>query len=118
MNLYLVFNISRHAATIADNSSAAWAWVTNLGNAIFEEIKFKVNSGSNYLDILTTDTLNIESQLEISQERKIAYDKMIGNDPELCEMQDTHEAFQLAIPLNFFFSYAPSVAFPSISIQN
>jgi hypothetical protein len=69
MNIYLVVQVNGHRATTAQETtdgwesddSVKWAWVNNLGNALIEELWFKMNSTSNYLEKLTTDTLNIES---------------------------------------------------------
>ncbi len=43
---------------------------------------------------------------------------MIGNVPELCEMQQSHPGFTLFVPFNFFFTYGTEVAFPSLALQN
>lgn len=101
-----------------NDSSVAWAWVTNLGNAMIRELRFTMNAATNYLDELTTDTLNIESQLNVPLDKLAAYNRMIGNVSELCTMQRSHPAFTLYIPLNLFFTQDLSVAFPSLAIQN
>ncbi len=75
LNMYVVVEIGGHRAKTTQETSdgwesddsVKWAWCNKLGNAILEEFWFKMNSTSNYLEKLTTDTLNIESQLEISQ---------------------------------------------------
>jgi hypothetical protein len=126
LNMYVVVELDGHRATTDAEATAGqefdesvkWAWCNNLGNAIIEEFWFKMNSTSNYLEKLTTDTMNIESQMEISKDKKYGYDKLVGNVPELCEMRREHEETRLYIPLNLFFSDHPSVSFPSLSIQN
>jgi hypothetical protein len=37
---------------------------------------------------------------------------MIGNVPELCNMNSSHPKYNLLVPLNFFFSKNPGTAYP------
>lgn len=81
LSLYMVVEVSGLdlSGTYSTDASAKWAWCTNLGNAIVKELRFSMNTSVNYLDELTTDTLNIESQLQIPLDKLHAYNRMIGN---------------------------------------
>ena len=61
MNLYIGLTISGYSLSDKTNNAIKWAWCNNLGNALFENIKFKLNSGTTYLDELTSDTMAIEA---------------------------------------------------------
>ena len=55
-----------------------------MGTAAISSLKFKLNTTANYIDELTTDSLNIEYQLGNDENKREALDKLFGNTQANC----------------------------------
>ena len=109
-NMYVAVKLN--AATKA----AAWGYVRRLGHAMVESCKIEI--GGSKIDEHYGDWLNIWYELthKVGQER--GYAKMIGDVNELCNI-DTNamRAYQMYVPLQFWFNRNDGLALPLIALQ-
>ena len=92
----------------------AWGYVRRLGHAMVESCKIEI--GGSKIDEHYGDWLNIWYELthKIGQER--GYAKMIGDVPELSNIDTTAlRAYQMYIPLQFWFNRNDGLALPLIA---
>jgi hypothetical protein len=99
------------------NSAGKCAFVRNLGHAMLNE--YEVQIGGSRIDRQTGDFMNIQQSLGLDSNKKAAYDKMIGNVPELTEMKNrsTETKYIMYIPLNFWFCRNVGLSLPMIALQ-
>lgn len=100
-------------AAVAAGGSA-WGYVNRLGHAMIETCKVEI--GGAKIDEHYGDWLNIWYELthKIGQER--GYAKMIGDVAELTNVNNNGlRAFQMYIPLQFWFNRNNGLALPLIA---
>ena len=118
-------NISRNGDAItkmhlkaklnATTGTAKWGYVSNLGNALIENVRVEI--GGSKIDEHYTDWLNIWSELTLKTGQKRGYDRMIGNVSELTRMSTNHDEYTMYVPLQFWFNRNNGLALPLIALQ-
>ena len=103
----------------------SFAWVKNIGNAAIAETELEI--GGSVIDKHYGDWLQIWQDLSSKIGQQRAIDKMIGNIPELTQintlsMEDPHnnllkKSYTLYTPLQFFFCRNNGLALPLIALQ-
>ena len=96
--------------------SKSWGYVNRLGHALISNVKIEI--GGSKIDEQYGDWLNIWYELthKVGQER--GYAKMIGDVPELTAITTiTKPAYNLYIPLQFWFNRNNGLALPLIALQ-
>ena len=103
--------------TVVDSAtSKSWGYVNRLGHALISNVKIEI--GGSKIDEQYGDWLNIWYELthKVGQER--GYAKMIGDVPELTAITTiTKPAYNLYIPLQFWFNRNNGLALPLIALQ-
>ena len=100
----------------SNNPSKSWGYVNRLGHALISNVKIEI--GGSKIDEQYGDWLNIWYELthKVGQER--GYAKMIGDVPELTAITTiTKPAYNLYIPLQFWFNRNNGLALPLIALQ-
>jgi len=98
------------------SSTLPWGYVRRLGHAIVQH--YKIEIGGSKIDEQYGDWLNIWYELthKVGQER--GYAKMIGDVPELNTINSVDKpAYQLYVPLQFWFNRNNGLALPLIALQ-
>jgi hypothetical protein len=95
--------------------NARWAWVTSLGHALIDNVELEI--GGTRIDKHWGEWLTIWNELsrKIGQDR--GYARMVGNVPELTQLNATHPAYTLWVPMRFFFCRFDGLALPLIALQ-
>ena len=93
-----------------------WGYVDRLGHAIIDNIKIRI--GQSDIDIHYNDWINSYYDLYSNQSHRERYDIMIGNIPELKNLQYEHDYYTLFIPLNFWFCKTSSLSYPICALIN
>ena len=113
-NIYV--NISLQESPFGGDGYAEWGYVRRLGLAIVQH--YKIEIGGSKIDEQYGDWLNIWYELshKVGQERGFA--KMIGDVPELTGLNSLDKpAYQLYVPLQFWFNRNNGLALPLIALQ-
>jgi hypothetical protein len=110
-NMYVAVKLS------AQNQSAiSWGYVNRLGHAMIESVKIEI--GGSKIDEQYGDWLNIWYELTHKAGQVRGYAKMIGDVPELTTVsQGPKNAYQMYIPLQFWFNRNNGLALPLIALQ-
>jgi len=93
-----------------------WGYVDRVGHAIIDNIKVRI--GQSDIDTHYNDWINSYYDLYSNQSHRERYDIMIGNIPELRNLEHEHDFFTLFIPLNFWFCKATSLSYPICALIN
>ncbi len=99
-----------------DTQTVAWGYVNRLGHAAIKECKVEI--GGSKIDEQYGDWLNIWYELthKVGQER--GYAKMIGDVEHLTNVSTgAKRAYQLYVPLQFWFNRNNGLALPLIALQ-
>jgi hypothetical protein len=111
-NMYVVVKLPVRAA----GASAAWGFVNRLGHALISNVKIEI--GGSKIDEQYGDWLNIWYELTHKAGQETGYAKMIGNVPALTNLTVAEvPAYQLYIPLQFWFNRNNGLALPLIALQ-
>jgi len=90
-------------------------WVQKLGHAIIDEVSIEI--GGQVIDKHYGDWLEIWNELTQTDEKYEGYQEMIGDVAALNADADTHAAYTLYVPLQFWFCRNPGLALPLIALQ-
>jgi len=90
-------------------------WVDNIGHVLIDEVSIEI--GGQTIDKHYGEWLTIWNELTQTSEKAAGYDAMIGNVSALTGAADTHSAYTLYIPLQFWFCRNPGLALPLIALQ-
>ena len=101
---------------LRENNTKSFGYVKNLGYALIDEIS--VMLGGETIDRHYGKWLNIEHQLSNDIGQNDGFDKMIGNVPELLDMNKNHPNYTLYIPLKFWFNKNYGLSLPVIALQH
>ena len=85
-------------------------WVDGIGNAIIKSVQVKI--GGYTVDTQSGEWMDINSQYNVSQDKRSAYDEMLGYSTN----NNASAALTLHIPLNFWFTN-PGLALPIEALQ-
>jgi len=97
-------------------STVGWGYVKRLGHAMIDGIKIEI--GGSKIDEQYGDWLNIWYELTHKQGQEKGYDKMIGNIDKLTTINTQgKKAYQLYVPLQFWFNRNNGLALPLIALQ-
>ena len=111
-NMYVVVKLPVRAS----GASAAWGFVNRLGHALISNVKIEI--GGSKIDEQYGDWLNIWYELTHKAGQVSGYAKMIGDVPALTNMTTAEvPAYQLYIPLQFWFNRNNGLALPLIALQ-
>lgn len=119
---------------IQSSSGREFRWIKNIGTNIIQEISIFV--GGREIDKHYGEWLNIWNQLTLPKEKEEAYNKMIGNIPEIYAPEEAFEnngvypdstidvdfipsiqSYRIYVPLAFWFCRNPALALPLIALQ-
>jgi len=93
-----------------------FGWVDKLGHSIIDYVE--VTIGGHVIDKHYGDWLNIWHELTSNNNKKILYDKMIGDIPILTNFnRDIKPIYELYIPLQFWFCRNNGLALPLVSLE-
>ena len=110
-NMYVVVKLPAVAA-----STLVWGYVNRLGHALIENVKIEI--GGSKIDEQYGDWLNIWYELTRKTDQDRGYAKMIGDVPELTNITGASKpAYNLYIPLQFWFNRNNGLALPFIALQ-
>ena len=112
-NMYLAVKL---AEVTEANMTVPWGYCSRVGHAMVEETKVEI--GGSKIDEQYGDWLNIWYELThvVGQER--GYAKMVGDVPNLTEVSTaTKRAYQLYVPLQYWFNRNNGLALPLIALQ-
>ena len=98
-----------------DSASSTWGWVSNVGHAIIDNYYLEI--GGTQIDKQYGDWLNIWYELthKVGQER--GYARMVGNVPANTNLADSHDAYVVNVPLQFFNCRHDGLGIPLIALQ-
>jgi len=113
--MYVAVKLNAQAADNAPNA-VAWGFVNRLGHAMVESVKIEI--GGSKIDEQYGDWLNIWYELTHKTGQERGYAKMIGDVPELTSVTTgSMNAYQMYIPLQFWFNRHNGLALPLIALQ-
>jgi hypothetical protein len=93
-----------------------FAWVEYLGHQIINRAELEI--GGKVIDFTDAVRMNIQYQLSNKIELDLAYNKMIGNVPELTTYDNNiKQPYVLYIPLDFWFSKYSGLSMPLIYLR-
>jgi hypothetical protein len=95
--------------------NARWAWVTSLGHALIDNVELEI--GGTRIDKHWGEWLTIWNELSRKFGQDRGYARMVGNVPQLTELNTTHPAYTLWVPMRFFFCRFDGLALPLIALQ-
>lgn len=110
-NMYIAVSLNKQS-----NLVVPWGYVNRLGHAMVDSVKIEI--GGSKIDEQYGDWLNIWYELThvVGQER--GYAKMIGDVSALTNVSTENKpAYQLYIPLQFWFNRNNGLALPLIALQ-
>ena len=97
-------------------SRTEWGYVNRLGHAVIDNIKIRI--GQSDIDIHYNDWINTYYDLTSNRSHLERYNIMIGNIPELKNLQNEHDYYTLYIPLNFWFCKTTNLSYPICALIN
>ena len=113
-NMYVAVKLNAKAQGGADDKE--WGYVNRLGHAMIENVKIEI--GGSKIDEQYGDWLNIWYELTHKAGQVRGYAKMIGDVPELTAVNKAAKnAYQMYIPLQFWFNRNNGLALPLIALQ-
>lgn len=101
---------------VSVNMNQKWGYVRRLGLALLQH--YKIEIGGSKIDEQYGDWINIWWELshKVGQERGFA--RMVGDVPELTNIDSNDKpAYQLYVPLGFWFNRNNGLALPLIALQ-
>lgn len=114
----------KYCGTFADFGHVKFAWVKNLGNAMIEETELEI--GGSQIDRQYGNWLQIWEELTTPVGHELGLNKMLGNIPELTSISSLDwdkennilkPAYNLYVPLQFYFCRNNGLALPLIALQ-
>jgi hypothetical protein len=109
----VVLEIKLPALEQVQNGSTFVNWVNGIGNAIINSVQVKI--GGYTVDTQSGEWMDINSQYNVSQDKRGAYDEMLGYRQTNINILAKDE-LTLHIPLNFWFNN-PGLALPIEALQ-
>ena len=105
-----MLEITLPALNQTQNGATFVNWVNGIGNAILNSVQVKI--GGYTVDTQSGEWMDINSQYNVSQDKRTAYDEMLGYSTNNNASAD----LTLHIPLNFWFNN-PGLALPIEALQ-
>lgn len=93
-----------------------YAWIKNLGNNYFTNYTTEI--GGIIIEQYSNDYLNLYTSHHLNSDEKYNYDVLIGNVPEVNDLETEKENIKLYIPLQFWFNTNPSNAIPLVALKH
>uniref|UniRef100_A0A6C0EEC9 Major capsid protein N-terminal domain-containing protein n=1 Tax=viral metagenome TaxID=1070528 RepID=A0A6C0EEC9_9ZZZZ len=114
-NMYLAVTLNTITPD-ANSANFAWGYVKRLGHALVEDVKIEI--GGSKIDEQYGEWLNIWYELTHKTGQERGYAKMIGDIPMLTDIVvGQKQAYQLYVPLQFWFNRNNGLALPLIALQ-
>jgi hypothetical protein len=117
-NMYVNINLQSQPNGITNDAIVLdrWGYVKRLGLAIVQH--YKIEIGGSKIDEQYGDWLNIWYELTHKSGQTRGFSRMVGDVPELTTIDDSSKpAYQLYIPLQFWFNRNNGLALPLIALQ-
>ena len=105
--------------------AVAFRWLNWIGHILVKEVKITI--GGQEIDKQSGEWLHIWNELTQKREKSEAYAEMVGNVPKLTQIYSTDsgatagsctvEAYNLHVPLQFWFNRNAGLALPIIALQ-
>ena len=121
-NMYLLAQLPEVVYDGTDYERTRFAWIRRVGHAFIDNVEIEI--GGSRIDKQYGDWLTIWQELTLPSEQDDGYAKMIGDVPELTELQTPTEdnsvltpAYRLYVPLQFWFNRNDGLALPLIALQ-
>ena len=109
--MYLYLHLPHVDMSGNDNQ---WGYARRLGHAIIDEVKVEI--GGSEIDEHYGDWLNILYELTRNPNHDRGYDQMIGNVPELTNVNSEDKPeHRMYVPLQFWFNRNNGLALPLIA---
>jgi len=109
-NMYVAVKLN------AVTPSSAWGYVKRLGHAMVESVKVEI--GGSKIDEQYGDWLNVWYELTHKTGQERGYAKMVGDVSNLTNVStDAKRAYQMYVPLQFWFNRNNGLALPLIALQ-
>ena len=109
-----VLELKLPALNQTQNGATYVNWVNGIGNAILNSVQVKI--GGYTVDTQSGEWMDINSQYNVSQDKRSAYDEMLGYYVNPTTDIIAEEELTLHIPLNFWFNN-PGLALPIEALQ-
>ena len=110
-NMYVAVKLNAQPA-----GGPAWGYVNRLGHAMIESVKIEI--GGSKIDEQYGDWLNIWYELTHKTGQVRGYSKMIGDVSEVTSVNsNATDAYQMYVPLQFWFNRNNGLALPLIALQ-
>jgi hypothetical protein len=103
--------------TLQAGSSANFAWKDKIGLKIIDYLELSL--GDQIIDRQTGDSMFLYQQLYQKENKKLAYNKLIGSVPELTQINKNNKPeYLLRIPLEFWFCDNISGSVPMFALPH
>jgi hypothetical protein len=108
--IVLVINLQALTSTIK------WGYVDKIGHAMIDYVRISV--GQSEIDIRYNDWIDIYQTISRDKSQTNNYNIMIGNVSSLKNLNYSHDAYNIFIPLEFWTGKTTSSSFPICSLLN
>ena len=136
--MYFCFNLPEIYSGTRNNINYEFQWIKNIGTNIIDNVRILL--GGNILDSHYGEWLNIWNELTLSNDELTAFNKLIGNIPELYDPKNSNGSLNsegipiyptnsidsnipsiekqiIYVPFAFWFNKNPGLALPLIALQ-
>ena len=114
-NADVVTKMYLRAVLGAGVSSSKWAWVSNVGHALINNVYLEI--GGTQIDKQYGDWLNIWYELTHKTGHEAGYARMVGNVSANTDLALSHAQYSLNVPLQFFHCRHDGLGLPLIALQ-
>jgi len=114
-NADVVTKMYLRAVLGAGVSSSKWAWVSNVGHALINNVYLEI--GGTQIDKQYGDWLNIWYELTHKAGHESGYARMVGNVSANTDLALSHAQYSLNVPLQFFHCRHDGLGLPLIALQ-
>jgi hypothetical protein len=97
-------------------STLKWGYVDKIGHAMIDYVRIII--GQSEIDIRYNDWIDIYQSISRDKSQQNNYNIMIGNVSSLKNLNYSHDAYNIFIPLEFWTGKTTSSAFPICSLLN
>jgi hypothetical protein len=97
-------------------STLKWGYVDKIGHAMIDYVRIII--GQSEIDIRYNDWIDIYQSISRDKSQQNNYNIMIGNVSSLKNLNYSHDAYNIFIPLEFWTGKTTSSSFPICSLLN
>lgn len=126
--IYLKTKLPEISLTVGQNEYKAFRWLNWIGHNLIKSAQITI--GGKTIDEQDGEWLHLWNELTQKEEKKQAYSEMVGNVPNLTQIQSVFgteaneqtikilDSYELFIPLKFWFCRNPGHSLPISSIKD